>query len=467
VSTVLDLKILKWETEEKQAVLANKEAVAMKVTHMPGKRIVFCTFGSLGDLYPVLSLAREMKRREHFPLVATSPVYRKIVEAEGVDFHEVRPNIDVTDPEILRPAMDRRDGIRYIVCDLVFPSLRESYEDTAAAAVGADLIVTHPVTLSAFLFARRTGMPWASVVLAPASLYSVYDPPVIPGVPFAKTVASFGPFFHRWLLRAMASLFEPLWKPFREFEKELGLPAAPNPLLWGHSPHLVLGLFSPILAAPQRDWPANAHATGFPFFDHDEGNTQELQEFLDAGEAPIVFTLGSAAVGAAGDFFQQSAEAARRLGRRAVLLVGRDPRNRPPRELPPGMITVPYAPHATVFPRGCVVVHQGGIGTTGEAMRAGRPMLVVHYSHDQPDHAARLTRLGVARGIARERYNAEIAAREIEILLQDRGYAERAAELGARVRSETGAITACDLLSCLFTNSNSADSLRQANCSIA
>jgi UDP:flavonoid glycosyltransferase YjiC (YdhE family) len=92
---------------------------------------------------------------------------------------------------------------------------------------------------------------------------------------------------------------------------------------------------------------------------------------------------------APGDFFRESAEAARRLGRRAVLLTGRDPRNQPVGELPAGVIAVPYAPHAAVFPRAAVVVHQGGIGTTGEAMRAGRPMLVVPYSHDQPDHAAR------------------------------------------------------------------------------
>lgn len=30
---------------------------------MSGKHIVFCTFGSLGDLYPLLALAREMKHR--------------------------------------------------------------------------------------------------------------------------------------------------------------------------------------------------------------------------------------------------------------------------------------------------------------------------------------------------------------------------------------------------------------------
>jgi rhamnosyltransferase subunit B len=417
---------------------------------MPGKRIVFCTFGSLGDIYPVLALAREMKSRGHSPIVATTPVYRPLIERQEIAFHPVRPDIDVSDPAILTRAMDRRTGSRYIICDVIIPSLRESYQDTAAVAADADLLVTHPVTLSAFLLARKTRLPWAFVALAPVSLYSIYDPSILSGLPFAEKFATFGPSFQRGLQKTMAFLFESLWKPFRAFEKDLGLPPAPNPLIWSPSAHLILGLFSPLLAAPQSDWHSNTHATGFPFFAHEEGNSAVLQSFFDSGEPPVVFTLGSAAVGAAGDFFQQSADAAHRLGLRAVLLVGRDPRNTPVRKLPPGVIAVPFAPHAAVFPRAGVVVHQGGIGTTGEAMRAGRPMLVVPYGHDQPDHAARLTRLGVARCVPRERYTSAIAARELQLLLSDNGYAQRAADLGDRVRKETGVRTACDLLTRLL-----------------
>jgi UDP:flavonoid glycosyltransferase YjiC (YdhE family) len=413
---------------------------------MNGKRIVFCAFGSLGDVYPFLALARETKRRGHVPVIATNAVYRQLVESEGVAFHPVRPDVDVSDPAILVRAMDRRNGARYIFGELILPTIRETYEDTEAVTRGADMIVTHPVTLAALLLARKSGLPWASVALSPVSLFSIYDPPVFTGVPFAEKLATFGPAFQRVFLKTMAFLLEPTWKPFRSFEKDLGLPPLPNPLIWPPQSNLVLGLFSPVLGAPQRDWPSNAYATGFPFFEHGNGNSAELQQFLDAGQPPIVFTLGSAAVGAAGDFFIESAAAAHDLGRRAVLLVGRDPRNQPVGILPPGVIAVPYAPHAAVFPRASVVVHQGGIGTTGEAMCAGRPMLVVPYSHDQPDHAARLKRLGIARSIPRERYNSAAAAREIAALLRDKSYAVRAADVGARVRSETGLAKACDLL---------------------
>lgn len=409
-------------------------------------RIVLCTFGSLGDLYPVLAIGRELTRRGNSTVIATSPGYRAKVEASGIEFHPVGPDIRIDDPAILKRAMHPSDGARYIFCELVLPYLRESYEATAAIARNADLIVTHPVTLGAFLYARKSAMPWASLALAPVSMLSFQDMCVFPGFPAREWLARRGPRTQRLILKLVERIFEPYWKPYRAFERELGLPRSRNPILFGHSPQLALALFSPILASPQPDWPPNAHVTGFPFFDQEETITPELQKFLASGEPPIVFTLGSAAVGAAGDFFHQGAEAARMLGRRAVLLVGNHSANHPAGDLPEGVIAIPYVPHSAIFPRACVNVHQGGIGTTAEAMRAGRPMLVVPYSHDHPDHAYRLKKLGVARSLQREKYNAKSAAREISALLHNPAYSLRATEVGTSVRSEQGVKTACDLL---------------------
>lgn len=408
-------------------------------------RVVLCTFGSLGDLHPILAIGRELTQRGLSTVVATSPAYRAKVEASGIEFHPVGTDIRIDDPAILKRAMHPSDGTRYIFCELVLPYLRESYQETAAIARNADLIVTHPVTLGAYLYARKSAMPWASLALAPVSMLSSHDMCVFPGFPAREWLARRGPRTQRLFLKFVEKVFEPYWKSYRAFERELGLPRSRNPILFGHSPQLALALFSPILASPKPDWPPNAHVTGFPFFDQEETIPPDLQKFLESGEPPIVFTLGSAAIGAAGDFFHQSVEAARILGRRAVLLVGNDPANQM-NKLPQGMISVPYAPHSAIFPRSCVNVHQGGIGTTAEAMRAGKPMLVVPYSHDQPDHAYRLKKLGVARSVRRKEYNAKSAVREISELLRNPAYSNRAAEVGTSVRSEHGVKTACDLL---------------------
>ena len=106
-----------------------------------------------------------------------------------------------------------------------------------------------------------------------------------------------------------------------------------NPLFDAkHSPYLVLALFSEVLGKEQKDWPANTLIAGFCYYDADAGNAAlppQLEKFHGGRPAPVVFTLGSAAVLAAGKFYEFSAKAAMRLGIRAVLLIGTDPRNRP------------------------------------------------------------------------------------------------------------------------------------------
>jgi len=229
------------------------------------------------------------------------------------------------------------------------------------------------------------------------------------------------------------------------------LPSTPelNPLVDGLSPLLHLALFSRWLADKQPDLPPQTAITGFPFHDRDGagGLPPDLARFLDEGPPPLVFTLGSSAASIAGPFYERSA-AARRLGRRAVLVLG-DPRARPP-SLPQGVAAFEYAPFAALFPRASVLVYPGGIGTTGLAMRCGLPMLVVPLAHDQPDNADRLTRLGIACTIDRRRYSAERAAAELEQLLEDREYSRRAGDLSGHVRQKDGVATACDALEALL-----------------
>jgi UDP:flavonoid glycosyltransferase YjiC (YdhE family) len=293
------------------------------------------------------------------------------------------------------------------------------------------------------------GIRWASSVLAPLSFFSAHDPPVLPTAVWLSALRPLGPLFHRALL-AVARWSIGSWaRPYHQIRAELGLPPIPNPIFAGqHAPDLVLALFSPVLGRPQPDWPARTRLTGFAFHDEDgaPGLSEELARFLDAGPPPLVFTLGTSGVLDPGRFYQESAAAARLLGRRAVLLVGRAPAAPPPDPLPAGVAAFDYAPFSALFPRAAAVVHQGGVGTTGQALRAGVPMLVVPFGHDQPDNADRVRRLGVARVLPRARYTAARAAAALRPLLDDARYRARAAAVGRRVSAEDGAATACAAL---------------------
>lgn len=419
----------------------------------PRLRIVLTNIGTFGDVNPLIALALELKARGHSPVLAVPAPYRPKIEPLGLTFYPVRPDFDQRDSRLAEMIYDLKKGTERGLREFLLPALRESYQDLSAAVFadgGTDLLLTGELAYAGPILAEVSGIPWASYVLAPFSFFSVYDPPVLPPYPKLARAEAVLPGMGRVVSRVVRWVTREWPEPIYALREELGLPRGPSPFFEGKfSPNRVLALFSPVLGTPQPDWPPSTRTTGFVYYDGDDGKldlTPELEQFLASGPAPLVFTLGSAAVLNAGDFYEQSAEAAARLKQRAVLLVGKDPRNLPSRPASPDLCIAEYAPYSKLFPRASLVVHQGGVGTTAQALRAGKPMLVMPYSHDQPDNARRVRRLRVARVIKRERYTAARAARIIGAMLASSGYSDRAAELGRQVSAEDGLRAACDAL---------------------
>ncbi len=344
--------------------------------------------------------------------------------------------------------MDIKKGSERILRGIMFPNLRDTYADLLAATEGADFLLGAELVYAAPLVAEKTGLKWATVSLSPISFLSAYDPPVLPPHPGLAKLRVLGPAVNRGVMAYGKRITRPWTRPVEELRRELGLPPGEHPIFEGKfSPHLVLALFSRVIGEPQPDWPANTVTTGFAFYDAKPENlgasATELERFLSEGEPPIIFTLGSAAVMDPGEFYRESARAARELSRRAVLLMGWNP---PPADLPKEIFATDYAPYSDVFPRAAAIVHQGGVGTTGQALRAGRPTLVMPYSHDQPDNADRLERLGTSRTIPRKKYTAKRAVKELRKLLGDPKYARRADDIGRIVKAEKGVAAACDAI---------------------
>jgi rhamnosyltransferase subunit B len=419
------------------------------------KRIVLSTFGSFGDIHPYIAIALELQARGHTPVMATSEVYREKMDAAGLEFSPIQPDMPSFDDEkeLLRLSAELihpRTGFEKVM-ELFTTNPRQVYEDLNAAVEGADLLLTHPLPLVGPIVAQKRGLPWVSSVLAPISFFSAYDPPVPPQFPPLYHLVRLSPVLGRLFRRIARHHLENVMDPIYRLRAELGLPRGEQPFLAGqHSPARVLSLFSSVMAHPQPDWPLNTLITGFPFYDRRDfvgaaESSTGLQEFLDAGPPPMVFTLGSSAFWVAEEFYRDSIKAAQALGQRALLLIGHA-RNRPSEPLPSGMAAFEYAPFGEVFSRASLVVHQGGVGTTGHGLRSGRPALVVPHAHDQFDNAARVVRLGCGRTIARPRYNARTATRELGALLENPKYAESAEEVGKRVQKENGAKAAADAI---------------------
>jgi rhamnosyltransferase subunit B len=411
-------------------------------------KIVLATIGSLGDMHPKIALAIELKKRGHDVTIAAMEFYRERIEPLGLGFAPMAPHLDPEDKNLSRELMDARKGSEKILRDIIMPNLRPMYDDLMRAIEHADMLISGEIVFAVKSAVEKSGIKWVSTSLQPGTFFSTHDPFVPPTAEWLEHLRFLGPAFHSVLFGFLRWSISDWFAPYRDFRRSLDLSEDQDPLFADKfSPLLHLAMFSKVLGAPQPDWPAHTVQTGFCFYDGGsdiQKMPDGLDEFLDTGDPPIVFTLGSAAVMDAGDFFEVSGKAAKLLERRALLLYGKY--SEPPKVLGGDIRGYDYAPYSQVFPRAACVVHQGGVGTTGQVLRAGVPQLVVPFAHDQPDNAARCRRLGVAEIVDRGGYRTQAAAESLRRTLGDARYRERAAAAAEIVRSEGGTQTACDAI---------------------
>lgn len=413
-------------------------------------KILLTAFGSLGDLHPYIALATALLERGHVAAIATNSRYRDKIESEGIGFHAIGPDYSAHGalknwaPKASHP----RTGTFYIINRMILPHINTAYSDLKAAAAGYDAIIGHPLTYAARIVCEEIKIPWISVMLYPLTLYSTFSPPILPYVPLSHQTNGLSPRFHRAQYEIIRKATRVYAEPIQQLRKRAGLGrSSQHPLYDGlYSPTLNLCLFSPLFACEQPDWPESSRATGFLFHDRSAKNGalgKELDQFLNEGPPPIVFTLGSFVSAAPGLFFSESAKAAQKLGYRAVIIVGGGFNLQDQKKVPDGVRFFAYAPFSELFPRAVAVVHQGGIGTTALAIRAKLPQVIVPYVHDQPDNAVRTERLGISLSISRTRYNAFTAAHALSTVLSKQSYSMRASELGDQIALEDGPGNAC------------------------
>jgi rhamnosyltransferase subunit B len=416
-------------------------------------RIVLSTLGSLGDLHPFMALGLALRARGADVVVATAAEYRSKVERAGLGFRGVRPSFDdmqrdlgMDRAQLTRAVLGRTD---FLLRRLIMPHVQASYDDMLALMQGADMVLTSSLGFGARLAAERCTIPWVAVVLQPLMFLSAFDPPAIPKIEFLSSLLRIlGPTATRWMLRAFKYALARQLKPVRDLRRRIGLASTrENPLFEGQfSPAGAIGLYSPLLGAIRDDYPKPAEIAGFAYFDSEDGADTALEpsldEFLDAGARPVVFTLGSLIVNNPGSFYRESLAAARILGKRAVLLVGENAAAAFSGCTSPEVHVAAYAPYSLLFPRAESIVHQGGIGTLAQALRSGRPQLIVPFYADQIDNASRAVRLGVARRVAPRRYAAGSAARLLAKLADESAHLLEAARVRDLLSREDGAAQA-------------------------
>jgi UDP:flavonoid glycosyltransferase YjiC (YdhE family) len=408
-------------------------------------RVLLPTLGSAGDVHPVIALGLALQARTHRVTIITNPLFRPLIESHGLQFLPVGTIEDayaaIADPQLWHP----RKGFAVVARRIMVPAIAEIYSLIEKHADADTVVAASGIALGARVAQEKLGVPTATVHLQPIIIRSLIEH----GFAGNFRISASQP---TWFKRALFRLADwtvidrELKQPLNTFRAALGLAPVDRVLRhWVHSPQCVIGFFPEWFAPPQVDWPPHTHLVGFPLWDGGDAGASapDAEEFLSAGEPPIIFTPGSAG-STMHRFFHESVEAARRLGMRAMLVT-----NFPeqlPRVLPPGVSAFGYLPFSQLLRRAALVVYHGGIGTLAQTIKAGVAHLIVPNGHDQFDNAWRIEHLGLGRSIAQRRYRSDRAVQAIRVLLSDGALKERAREYAARIDSPTALKLACELI---------------------
>lgn len=410
-------------------------------------RIAILTYGTRGDVQPVLSIGDALRRRGHSVALTVNENLAAWAERSGLEIFPMPPDTEA----ILKSTEGRQllaDGRAAAFARFVASFERSANEEMTRACLrcveGADIVVSNVMTLlRGCAIAEASRLPHGCLMTMPLQPTSEY----------AMLLAPIRRFPFRSLNRMSFRLgYQLWWRSNAEVQADtralLGLPPDPSRPLFETLPSV--GIYSTALKPRPSDWDERHAIAGFtrlrPELREKLGERtppERLEAWLDAGEPPVYFGLGSMPALDPSSLLPDIALVTERLGLRAIVGAGWSDYGR--EEVPEHVFVASAFDHDRYLPLCRAAVHHGGAGTTAAALRAGLPSLVLSVKADQPFWGWRVTEAGVGATLPFRKLSVGAMRRALERILQP-GVAARAAELGARLRTEQGEEVAADTI---------------------
>ncbi|AVV45848.1 glycosyltransferase [Streptomyces sp. ID05-04B] len=304
--------------------------------------------------------------------------------------------------------------------------LAEAMAPGVRAAVGTfrpDVVVADQQAFAGALVAERLGLPWATSATTSAEFT---DP--LAGLPKVR----------RWLDERLTALRAAVGDPG----------GAGDPRF---SPHLVLAFSTPELAGTAPDGPgrggggggrggvcwvgpsvsARPSAAGFPW------------EWLDAGRATVLVTLGTANADVGGRFLDLCRSALRERADRVQGVIVDPGGTLAAREPDKDVLIVPSVPQLALLERGVgAVVCHAGHNTVCEALWHGTPLVVAPIRDDQPVVAGQVVDAGAGVRVRFGRVTAQRFGAALDSVLDDPGPRAAADRIRTAFRAAGGASAA-------------------------
>jgi UDP:flavonoid glycosyltransferase YjiC (YdhE family) len=336
-------------------------------------KIVLATFGSRGDVQPMLALTLALQSKGHDVLLAAPPEKAAWAKQLGCPFHPL--GSDVT------TFIDGMDNAHTLGSAMHFVSflrkeLQTQFDLFPQIIAGADLLIGSSLTFALATLAESMNIAYRFIAFAPQMLPSGHHP--FPAFNHQR----FPQWFNRmtWQMARIIDRFH-LTRMINARRRQLDL--APVPDAWRHilGQHVIVASDRAIARVPPDVNDPEFTQTGYMHLNQPDHPLPELDDFLAGGPPPVYAGFGSMPKR---DQIRNTAiivAAARLCGRRAV--IGKfwdEPGEFSNQE---DIFFIQKYPHLKLFPQMAAVIHHGGAGTTATTAISGVPQVVVPHLLDQ------------------------------------------------------------------------------------
>ncbi len=340
-------------------------------------KIAILTLGSRGDVQPYAVLGQALQNRGHQVTLSTGKNFEKLVISYGIKFKAVR-----TDYQALLQSDEGKQlikanqlAVKRNLKNLIFPLVKNSLAEFYQLAQENDKVIYHPKTM-ADCFADQMPNKMMRALLVPA---------IQPTLAFANPAFSglYIPRFINKLSYKLTNLATVMFKtPIKEFRESVGL----SKTYKTPETQCIYAISEYFLAKP-TDLPKTAQFTGFWFDESKKELPTDLIKFINSGTPPLLITFGSMPFNCKFSMQKIIIKLTQILNIRVVVIKGWGFGNTKDLEENTNVKVIKSAHYNTLFPKVKAVIHHGGIGTTAECLKAGKPFMICPILYPVGDQA--------------------------------------------------------------------------------